>query len=170
MGLLRTLKPAWWFSAHLHAKYEATVRHESVGAPAPADTPHAPDSLNAGANPDEINIDDDDDGVAPSAPQQSTAAASSQNPDEIALDPEEESAAPVAEPLPAPLPGRAETNFLALDKCLPPMLNRPPRYYLEVIYEIPAPSRFGVPLIVHFMITDPRYLYTVNLRPTSNTV
>jgi lariat debranching enzyme len=148
MGLLRTLKPAWWFSAHLHAKYEATVQHGSIGTSAPANIPNAPDSLKAGANPDEINIDDDDDGAAPSKPQQPPVAASSQNPDEIALDTEEESAAPVSEPLPAPLPGRAETKFLALDKCLPPMPNRPARHYLEVIYGFSALSQSGVLIII----------------------
>ena len=29
--LLRELKPMWWFSAHLHVRYEATLRHEVKG-------------------------------------------------------------------------------------------------------------------------------------------
>ena len=27
MGLLKTLKPDWWFSAHLHVRFQATVVH-----------------------------------------------------------------------------------------------------------------------------------------------
>lgn len=53
MGLLKALKPEWWFAAHLHTRFEATVVHDS--APAPP----APNQVLR--NPDEILIDDDDD-------------------------------------------------------------------------------------------------------------
>ena len=90
MGLLRTLKPDWWFSAHLHTRYEARVVHEgrskSPGISA--------------QNPDEILIQDD-----------STENAFL-NPDEITLSDEEA----IVE---APPPPPRETKFLALDKCLP---------------------------------------------------
>jgi len=45
MSLLRTLKPEWWFSAHLHTYYEATVDH-------------VPSAQPAHQNPDEIVIDE----------------------------------------------------------------------------------------------------------------
>ncbi len=45
MSLLRTLKPEWWFAAHLHTYYEATVDH-------------VPSAQPAHQNPDEIVIDE----------------------------------------------------------------------------------------------------------------
>ncbi|KAK0467239.1 lariat debranching enzyme, C-terminal domain-containing protein [Desarmillaria tabescens] len=42
MGLLRTLKPCWWFAAHMHVRFEATV----------AEPPRT--------NPDEISLDDEE--------------------------------------------------------------------------------------------------------------
>jgi lariat debranching enzyme len=94
MDLLRNLRPDWWFSAHLHVRFVAEVVHDS------------PSSV---ANPDEINIEDDDE--APAKPLV--------NPDEITLDDEEEQVAPLPPP-------RLKTRFLALDKCLPR------RQFLEV--------------------------------------
>lgn len=91
MGLLQTLKPSWWFAAHLHTRFEAVVSH---GPPQPVASVE-------GTNPDEINISDDHD-----IPR---------NPDEITLSDEENEVAPP----PVPLPPPKETRFLALDKCLP---------------------------------------------------
>jgi len=51
LELLRALRPRWWFSAHLHVRFEAVYRHAGAQA--------------RGDNPDEIVIDagdDDDDG------------------------------------------------------------------------------------------------------------
>ncbi|KAF9480797.1 DBR1-domain-containing protein [Pholiota conissans] len=123
MGLLKTLKPEWWFAAHMHTRFEATVAHEDtpVVAAAPA------------LNPDEIQIEDDEFETVPSS---NTAVASAvaeiaplpRNPDEIALDDEEiDVVAPPRPPAPS-----AETKFLALDKCLPR------RQFLEVV-DIDAP-------------------------------
>lgn len=126
MGLLRTLKPEWWFSAHLHCRFEATVLHPGTEA------------VNDGSaavverNPDEIVIEDEsfEDEIpavaaasaAPSVPAETPAPAVVANPDEIVLDDEEEE---VAKPPPPP-PKPIETKFLALDKCLPR------RQFLEV--------------------------------------
>lgn len=110
MGLLYNLRPEWWFSAHLHVRYEASVIH---------DTPQNPITPSA-HNLDEIQIDDDDSpqqlNVSPK-PQQ----VESSNPDEIRLDDEEQTVdqPPVISP-------PAQTRFLALDKCLPN------RQFLEV--------------------------------------
>jgi lariat debranching enzyme len=98
MGLLRTLRPQWWFSAHLHVRYEATVPHvqaQSTGPPPKID------------NPDEIVIDDEE--------EEFDEPKEKGNPDEIVLDEEESEVAP---PPPANPPA-PETHFLALDKCLP---------------------------------------------------
>lgn len=103
MGLLRTLKPCWWFAAHMHVRFEATVVH-SPGPPAKAD------------NPDEITIDDEDIDGPTAEPQRG-------NPDEISLDDEE-----VEVVAPPPIPAsRSETKYLALDKCMPK------KQFLEVV-------------------------------------
>jgi lariat debranching enzyme len=52
LGLLHTLKPSWWFSAHLHVRFEARVIH---AVPATEN-----EVVTSGENPDEIVIDDDD--------------------------------------------------------------------------------------------------------------
>lgn len=107
MGLLHTLKPEWWFAAHMHVKFTATVEHSAP-------------PITEVANPDEIVIDEDE-----SIPIEHN------NPDEITLDEEE---ADVAAPLPPP-PRSRQTNFLALDKCLPK------RKFLEVL-DIETPEPF----------------------------
>jgi lariat debranching enzyme len=137
MGLLRTLRPDWWFAAHLHTRYAATVVHEGAPPAAPAPAP----------NPDEIQIEDDEfDAETPAnAPATATPAAPSpsvstavegvpRNPDEIMLEDEEEE---VDAPPPPPAQS-SETKFLALDKCLPR------RQFLEVV-DIPAPIASAQP-------------------------
>ncbi|KAJ3557405.1 hypothetical protein NM688_g1488 [Phlebia brevispora] len=57
MGLLRTLKPKWWFSAHLHTRFEARVVHEP-DVSGPTNTQEAAKA--EGTNPEEIAIDDID--------------------------------------------------------------------------------------------------------------
>ncbi|KII89542.1 hypothetical protein PLICRDRAFT_175716 [Plicaturopsis crispa FD-325 SS-3] len=105
MGLIHTLRPEWWFAAHLHVRFEATYNGGS-----PADAQEGAVQEGQGENPDEIRIDDDDDEGAKDA-----------NPDEIVMSDEEEDVSK-----PAPEPPRT-TKFLALDKCLPR------RQFLEVI-------------------------------------
>ena len=48
MGLLWTLRPEWWFSAHLHTRYQACVLHD------------APLIATSSRNPDEVIIEDDE--------------------------------------------------------------------------------------------------------------
>jgi len=106
MGLLRTLKPEWWFAAHLHTRYEARVVHEGQSKPQILST----------QNPDEISIEDDEfQKIIQPAAENSLFL----NPDEITLSDEEA----IVE---APPPPPTETKFLALDKCLPR------RQFLEV--------------------------------------
>lgn len=118
MGLLKTLKPEWWFSAHMHTRFTATVEHEGAHPVAPLPV----------SNPDEIRIDDDEFEGSPPTQSSQTAAMETakpvpRNPDEIMLDDEEEN----VDLPPPPLPPPSETKFLALDKCLPK------RQFLEVI-------------------------------------
>ncbi|KAL0581113.1 lariat debranching enzyme [Marasmius crinis-equi] len=117
MGLLRTLKPEWWFSAHLHCRFDATVVHENHQ--------HEQEGTSTGANPDEIAIEEDLDEDNNAAP--TTQARVTNNPDEITLEDEEEAvvAAPAAQAPPS------VTRFIALDKCLPK------RDFLEVV-DIPV--------------------------------
>ncbi|KAF8966394.1 lariat debranching enzyme, C-terminal domain-containing protein [Flammula alnicola] len=120
MGLLRTLRPEWWFAAHMHTRFAATVVHG--GPPNLETTPIQ--------NPDEIQIEDDEFATesspnpvkTPGIPTQ-PAESVPRNPDEIMLEDEEED---VDVPAPPPPPA-SETKFLALDKCLPR------RQFLEVI-------------------------------------
>lgn len=139
MGLLQNLKPQWWFSAHMHARFEATFNHTPeipIRAPQAA-SPPPPQPVE---NPDEIVIDDDEfDEFATTAsavPHTPPREAPSGNPDEIQLDDEE---VEVEAPPQAPAQPMV-TNFLALDKCLPK------RDFLEVIdFETPI-SKPGVTL------------------------
>ncbi|KXN81194.1 Lariat debranching enzyme [Leucoagaricus sp. SymC.cos] len=139
MGLLTTIKPEWWFSAHLHVRYEATVIHE----PSPNQTERPGDEGQKKVeNPDEIVIDDEDlDGIDSTAsttkaePLLTTPSpAPKQNPDEITLDDEEFAVETPAAPALVPAQNQIQgpvTRFLALDKCLPK------RQFLEVV-DIPT--------------------------------
>lgn len=92
MELLRTLRPAHWFSAHLHVRYSALLTHDET----------------AKMNEDEIEIGEELD-------QQQSQKSS--NPDEIELDLDETTESPDDKSnKPA---GHPRTSFHALDKCLP---------------------------------------------------
>ncbi|KAK1236408.1 lariat debranching enzyme [Marasmius sp. AFHP31] len=131
MGLLRTLKPEWWFSAHLHCRFDATVVHQNDQGSAST----------AGTNPDEIAIEDDFDDSTNDVSNKQPHSTS--NPDEIALDDEEEEVVPVPTARAPP----SVTRFIALDKCLPK------RDFLEVI-DIPHDA-VHEPLELSF---DPEWL------------
>lgn len=51
--LLRTLQPEWWFSAHLHTRFETCVVH--------GDSDVTPEEIvvDARSNPNEIDIDNE---------------------------------------------------------------------------------------------------------------
>lgn len=131
MDLLRTLKPAWWFAAHLHCRFEAHFGHGPLE--------HAESSGHnesaARENPDEITIEETGEAevsgkpglVSEQEPASEPAAKPTvkANPDEIMLDDEFEEVAKPPTPPPPPPPQR-ETHFVALDKCLPR------RQFLEV--------------------------------------
>ncbi|PSR70665.1 hypothetical protein PHLCEN_2v13470 [Hermanssonia centrifuga] len=134
MGLLRTLKPKWWFSAHLHTRFEARVIHEMSEKAEGGRVDSNETGVTGGndrqrtevecANPDEIIIDDLDGEITgggkvpPSVDVQNTDTkitrsdettsefppAQSSNPDEIKLDDEEEDVVAPPPPPPKPLP------------------------------------------------------------------
>ena len=87
MGLLKTLKPAWWFSAHLHVRFEAKVTH------VPQSEQTEASKVKKVEDPDEIVIDADDlDITAESTipkPDSATPVSTKENPDEILLDDKE---------------------------------------------------------------------------------
>ncbi|KAF8519827.1 lariat debranching enzyme, C-terminal domain-containing protein [Gautieria morchelliformis] len=104
LDLLQKIKPQWWFSAHLHTKFEAIYRHDG-------------DRTKPSVNPDEIMVGDLDD---------ADFNTPIENPDEIKIDDDEDlEVEPSAPPntkapsLPEDRPAPRETRFLALDKCLP---------------------------------------------------
>jgi lariat debranching enzyme len=124
-GLLAALRPAWWFAAHLHVRFEARVDHAPDEVKNPdeiAIEDDAPAVAAAAANPDEIVLNDADDeepptpAAAPAPPTDpiegvlSEAAPASAvprvNPDEILLS-DEEAEVEVAAPPPPPPPRRA---------------------------------------------------------------
>ena len=132
--VLRAIKPRWWFSAHLHVKFEATVRHSTIGGDATAEDRKRPAEVTAatGLVPSQIagssttNIADNS--------EQAAAEHADDNVDDgrttsfIGL---ESSTCPTE----SSIPDLTEqmTRFLSLDKCLPR------RQHLQIV-NIPIPS------------------------------
>jgi len=153
--LLRTIRPARWFSAHLHTRFEAMYPHQD-----PPETVVVPPILETPANPDEIALDDEIDDEDAKIDESvdvvkggTAARMAAENPDEIIMDEDDGdttqaaqapgiSTIAVSQPgttsqssaLPEPL--RQSTYFLALDKCLPN------RRYLEIV-DVPTPVSRG---------------------------
>ncbi|KAI0692057.1 lariat debranching enzyme, C-terminal domain-containing protein [Cytidiella melzeri] len=92
--LLGNLKPGWWFSAHLHVRFQAKVAWEGDANAEPAQGSTTQRSVKeVVANPDEIQINDIDgdeevptDAIANDTGEQAVPSGTAGNPDEIATD------------------------------------------------------------------------------------
>jgi len=154
LDLLKTIRPARWFSAHLHTRFEATYKHNNQTQNAPVEP-----ILETPANPDEIILDEEVDEEDAKLDESvdvvkggTAARMAAENPDEIIMDEDGDteeagqssdlSALALSQPATTgqastlPRPSRTSTYFLALDKCLPR------HRYLEIV-DVPAPMPSG---------------------------
>ncbi|EGX47084.1 hypothetical protein AOL_s00097g130 [Orbilia oligospora ATCC 24927] len=133
MGVLRKLKPTYWFAAHMHIKFPAVVDHgEAPGLTSKndqGDWTRGEDTLEA-KNEDEIDLDMDDDSIPPKQEERKQ-----EQPVPNTL-PENITPAPSSVLYPSPPTTGTRTHFLALDKLLPR------RDFLQILT---VPSRSPLP-------------------------
>ncbi|KAF1974951.1 DBR1-domain-containing protein [Bimuria novae-zelandiae CBS 107.79] len=173
--VLERLRPAHWFSAHLHARFTAVWEHgDRVEVPASEtkevevpiasnadelelDLDNAP-VVAAPQNDDEIDLDLDEETeptiLAPQKTQVANGAAQDKPEDIRSLLPEAFARPSAVSSLPAlPFPPEITnrtTKFLALDKCLPG------RHFLQLLEIAPhSPADFERPLKLEY---DPEWL------------
>jgi lariat debranching enzyme len=163
-SVLERLRPRYWFSAHMHAKYSAIWEHKREETPLVAEPGNIP-STSTAKNAFEIDLDMDDDGpqtfakndaiakpektVADQGTEQANDAKPHEIPEEIRnLLPASFARPNVEPPRSLPFPPaitNTTTQFLALDKCLPN------RHFLQLL-EIRAPEDVNLerPLVLEY--------------------
>ncbi|KAK6345923.1 hypothetical protein TWF730_010263 [Orbilia blumenaviensis] len=118
MGILRKLRPTYWFAAHMHIKFPAVIDHEEAPREAAkedeGDWTQLEKTIDA-KNEDEIDLDMDDDDAPPS---KSEVKQGKQPAEEVSTAASASSSSPSALYPSTPTTNR-RTHFLALDKLLP---------------------------------------------------
>jgi lariat debranching enzyme len=120
--LLDSLKPKWWFSGHLHVKFKAQVNYSSSGTDAVRGSSNVanlvPSQVNqTSADPDKIDVDNDEEVVEPCAAREAAACETSKG-DDSAVTTQFQSM-PSSKACNEHDLTDMMTRFLALDKCLP---------------------------------------------------
>lgn len=110
--LMSQLRPRYWFSSHLHVKYEAIVTHQAKRY---SDLRENKMAKRAKRNEEEINIDMDDDMTTYERASETNTALEEQTNTVISKEQQ----------------ATSQTHFVALDKCLPR------RKFLEVFDIVP---------------------------------
>ncbi|RVD84915.1 uncharacterized protein DFL_003251 [Arthrobotrys flagrans] len=116
MGVLRKLKPSYWFAAHMHVKFPAVVDHGEAPTPTTkddeSDWTQLEDTLQA-KNEDEIDLDTDGDNTPPKNEDKKQKQPVHDTPVETTTSPSPSVL------YPSPPTTSTRTRFLALDKLLP---------------------------------------------------
>lgn len=150
LEVLHLLKPKYWFSAHLHVKFAAYVRHQSDALAVPTANDDRIQHASAG-NPDEIDLDDvaEDEETAPQNPDEIDLDLDEDEdpapqPDEIELDPKDESVDVVEKERATGARGQSSDSAIAAD----------PATVAAAVEEVAHTAASDSPLTTRFLALD----------------